>query len=55
MPFICSKSAKKQLKNVPNIFKVNYKDTKMTYGAAIVNFEHILHFILLLILVNSSK
>ena len=55
MAFTCSKSAKKQLKNVPNIFKVNYKDMKMTSGVSIVNFEHILHFVLLLILVNSSK
>ena len=55
MAFTCSKSAKKQSKNVPNIFKVNYKDTKMTSGVSIVNFEHILHFVLLLILVNSSK
>ena len=28
-----------------NIFRVNLKDTRTTSGASIVNFEHILHFI----------
>ena len=32
-----------------NIFKVNNKDTKTTSGASLVNFEHILQFILLFI------
>ena len=32
-----------------NTFKVNSKDNKMKTGATIVNFEHYLHFILLLI------
>ena len=34
------------------MIKVNSKDTRTT---SIVNFEHILHFILLLILLNSNK
>ena len=32
-----------------NIFKVNTKDTRTTYGVSVVNFEQILYFILLLI------
>ena len=32
-----------------NIFKVNNKDTRTKSGAAVVNFEHNSHFILLLI------
>ena len=36
------------------IFKVNNKDTRMTSGACIVNFEHVLSFILL-ILLNLNK
>ena len=54
LPFTCSKSTKKHLNNVPNIFKVNTKDTR-TSGASIANFEHISKFILLLILLNSNK
>ena len=38
-----------------DIFKVNSKDTRTTSGASSVNFEHILHFILLLILLNLNK
>ena len=38
-----------------NIFKVNNKDTRTTSGASVVNFEHISHFILLLLLLNSNK
>ena len=30
-----------------NIFKVNSKDNKTTPVASIVNFEHILHFIII--------
>ena len=37
------------------MFKVNNKDTRTTSGTSIVNFEHILHFILLLILLNLNK
>ena len=33
--------------NMSNMFKVNNKDTRTTSGASIVNFEHILQFILL--------
>ena len=36
------------------IFKVNNKDTRMMSGASIVNFEHVLSFILL-ILLNLNK
>ena len=31
---------------MPNIFKVNNKDTRMTSGASIFNLEHISDFIL---------
>ena len=41
--------------NVPNIFKVNNKDTRMMSGASFANFEHILHFILLLILLTEFE
>ena len=41
--------------NVSNIFKVNNKDTRTTSGASVVNFEHISHFTLQLILLNSNK
>ena len=58
----CSKAAKnktkqnkkKQTRNVSFIFNVNNKDTRMT-AASIVNFEHILHFILLLLLLTLNK
>ena len=40
---------------MPNIFKLNNKDIIKTTSASVVNLEHILHFILLLILLNSSK
>ena len=33
-------------------FKVNCQETRTMSGAAVVNFEHILHFILLLILLK---
>ena len=35
-----------------DIFKVKNKDSRTSSGASIVNFEHILHFILLLSLLN---
>ena len=38
-----------------NIFKVNNKDIRTTSGVSIVNFEHVLHYILLSILLNSNK
>ena len=41
--------------NVSDIFKVNNKDTRTTSGASIVNFEHVPHFILLILLLNSNK
>ena len=40
---------------MPNIFKVKNKDTRTMSGASIVIFEHVSHFILLLILLNLSK
>ena len=45
---------KKNTKNVSSISKVNMKDTR-TSVASIVNSDHILHFILLLLLLNSNK
>ena len=42
-------------RNMSNIFKVNNKDTRTTPVTSIVNFEHISHFILLLLLLNSNK
>ena len=51
----CSNTKKKKnTKNVSSISKVNMKDTR-TSVASIVNSEHILHFILLLLLLNSNK
>ena len=38
-----------------NIFKVYNKETRTTFCASIVNSEHILQFILLLLLLNSNK
>ena len=38
-----------------NIFKVNNKDTRTMSGASLVNFEHILHFILLSLLLNLNN
>ena len=38
-----------------NIFKVNIKDTRTMSDASIVNFEHILHIIILSLLLNSNK
>ena len=48
-------ASKKPQKNVSHISIINNKDTRTTFGASIVNSEHILHFILLLILSNSDK
>ena len=47
--------SKKAQKSEPNIFIVNNKDTRTTSGDSVVNFEHISHFFLLLILPNSNK
>ena len=44
----------KNTKNVSSISKVNMKDTR-TSVASIVNSEYILHFVLLLLLLNSNK
>ena len=49
------KQTNKKKNNVSNILKVNHKDTKMMPGASTVNFKHILHFILMLSLLNSNK
>ena len=38
-----------------NTFKVNNKDTIMTSGACTVNFQQILDFVLLLLLLNLNK
>ena len=38
-----------------NIIKVDNKDTRTMPGASIVNYEHISHFILLLLLLNANK
>ena len=40
---------------MPNMFEVNNKYTRTTTGVSVVNFEHILQFILLLLLLNSNK
>ena len=49
------KQTNKKKNNVSNILKVNHKDTKMMPGASIINFKHISHFILMLLLLNSNK
>ena len=49
------KVTRKREDNVSNIFKVSIKDTRVMSGASIVNFEHISHNIILLLLLNSSK
>ena len=41
--------------NIPNIFKVNNKVTRAMSGASFLNFEHMSHLILLLLLQNSNK
>ena len=45
------KSAKIHYSNMSKIFK----DTRMTSGVSTINFEHILNYILLLILLNSNR
>ena len=45
----------KKTNTVSNIFKVNNKNTKKISGASIVNFEHIFHVIVLIILLNLNK
>ena len=45
----------RNIRNKSNVFKVNNKDTRIIYVASLVNFEHILHFIILLLLLNSNK
>ena len=49
------KVSKKHWNNTSNMFEVNNKYTRTTTGVSVVNFEHILEFILLLLLLNSSK
>ena len=49
-----SNNKKNNMRNVSNMFKVSNIDTR-TFLASIVNFEHISHFILLLLLLNSNK
>ena len=39
---------KKHTRTVSNISKVNNKETIITSDVSVVNFEHVLHFILLL-------
>ena len=53
--FTCSNSAKRNIRNRSNILKVYNKDTRTTSCASIVNFEHDLHFILVLLLLNLDK
>ena len=43
------------LNNMSNIFKINIRDSKTMIGVSIVNFEHILYIITLLLSLNSSK
>ena len=42
------------MSNLFKVFKVNNKDTRMGSGASVVDYEHILQFILMLLL-NSNK
>ena len=49
------KFSKKHWNNMSNMFKVNSKYTRTTSGVFILNFEHILQFILLLLLLNLNK
>ena len=44
----------KNTRNVSNMFKFNNTNTRTSF-ASIVNFEHISHFILLLLVLNSNK
>ena len=50
--------SKKHTRTMGQIYSklvVKIQDTRMTSGNSIVNFKHIAHFILLLILLNSNK
>ena len=38
-----------------NIFKVNKKDTRKTFGASVIKFKQISRFILLLLLLHLKK
>ena len=49
------KVSKKTHWNKSNMFKVNNKDTRTTLSASIVNFEHSLQFIPLLLLLNNCE
>ena len=49
------KVSKKQQSNILNTFKVNNKYTRTASDASFVNFEHLSHIILLLILLNLNK
>ena len=49
------KEKRKNQKNVSNIIRVNIQDRRTTSGAFIVNFKHMSHFILLLILPDLNK
>ena len=54
--YVLSQPEKKKYNtNVSNIFKVKNKYTRTTNDASIINFEHISHFILLLLLLHSNK
>ena len=48
LPFTFKVSTK-TLNNMSNIFKVNNKDTRTTSDVSVINFEHILHFIIIII------
>ena len=52
---ICMFKLSKSTRNLSNIFQVYNKDTSTTPSASVVNYEHISHVVLLLLLVNSTK
>ena len=47
--------SRQKINTVSNRFKVNNKDTRKMSGASVVNFEHILHVTVLLILLSLNK
>ena len=49
------KVSKKHTGTMSNIFNVSNNDTRTTSGTSIVSFKHILHFVLLLILLDANK
>ena len=51
--FTRSKSTIEMLEKKWNMFKVTYKNTRT--GVFIINFEHILHFFLVLLLLTWNK